>query len=122
MPFTDHRVARALEIFISRNEKLQKELANLSRHPGGLNVEELRAKHAQDAYLNAVEEQGTNPYDFALRFLARTPAELEEMRESRRKELRQPVQCGHVSKPEILQGNANDNFQPATSQRASGAR
>lgn len=58
MPFTDHSVAKALEIFISRNEKLQKELANLSRQPGGLYVEELRARHAQAAYLNAVEEQG----------------------------------------------------------------
>lgn len=36
MPFTDRRLAKALEIFISRNEKLQKELANLSRHPGVL--------------------------------------------------------------------------------------
>jgi len=122
MPFTDHRVAKALDIFISRNEKLQKELANLSRHPGGLYVEELRAEHAQSAYLNAVADQGTNPYDFALRFLARTPAELEEMRELRRQELSQTGQCGHVSKAENLQGNANDDLQSDTSQRSSGAR
>lgn len=118
MPFTDRRIAKALEIFISRHEKLQKELANLSRHPGGLYVEELRMKHAQTAYLNAVEEQGTNPYDFALRFLARTPAELEEMREQRRREIGANAQCGHVSRTEHLQSNANDDFQPAPSPEA----
>jgi hypothetical protein len=96
MPFNDHRVAKALDIFISRNEKLQRELANLSRHPGGLYVEELRIAHAQTAYLNAVVDQGTNPYDFALRFLARTPAELESLREQRRQELRQEQVCAHV--------------------------
>jgi hypothetical protein len=96
MPFKDHRVAKALEIFINRNEKLQRELTNLSRHPGGLYVEELRVAHAQTAYLNAVEDQGTNPYDFALRFLARTPAELESLREQRRQELRHEQVCAHV--------------------------
>lgn len=92
MPFNDQRVAKALEIFIHRNEKLQRELASLSQHPGGLYVEERRQQHAQAAYLNAVEDHGTNPYDFALRFLARSPAELEAMREERRHELRQQTQ------------------------------
>jgi|GEM_PF-2584415 len=87
MPFTDHRVAKALEIFINRNAQLQRELASLSRHPGGLFVEERRVQHAQSAYLRAVDEQGTNPYDFALRFLAKTPKELEAMRQERRQEL-----------------------------------
>jgi len=89
MPFNDQRVAKALEIFISRNDKLKRELANLSQHPGGLYVEEHRVRHAQTAYLEAVEAQGTNPYDFALRFLARSPAELEQMREQRRHEMRE---------------------------------
>jgi hypothetical protein len=89
MSFTDHRVAKALEIFVSRNERLQRELAALSRHPGGLFIEEKRAEHAQAAFLPAVEESGTNSFDFALRFLAKTPLELEKMREERRQELQQ---------------------------------
>jgi hypothetical protein len=32
-------------------------LTNLSRHPGGLYVGELRVAHAQTAYLNAVKDQ-----------------------------------------------------------------
>lgn len=87
MPFNDHRVAKALEIFISRNEQLQRELVNLSRHPGGLFMEERRTEHAQTAFLRAVDEQGTNVYDFALRFLAKSPAQLEAMRQERRQEL-----------------------------------
>lgn len=120
MSFTDYRVAKALEVFISRNEKLQKELANLSRHCTGSCVDELRTHHAQTAYLKAVEEQGTNPYDFALRFLARTPSELEEMREQRRQELRRAGLSGSVSTSGNLRGNANDDFQPSASERSSG--
>lgn len=88
MPFSDPRVAKALEISVSRNGNLQDEIANLGRHPGGLYLQERRAEHAQTAFIRAVEDHGTNPYDIALRFLAKIPQELKAMREERRMELR----------------------------------
>ncbi|CAM3126659.1 hypothetical protein BZK31_14190 [Pseudomonas floridensis] len=84
MPFTDTQISQALEIFIRRNEQLQQELANFSRHPGGLFISERRAEHARSAFLRAAQERDTTPHDFALRLLARTPSELEQLREERR--------------------------------------
>lgn len=85
MPFTDPYVTQALDIFIRRNEQLQQELANFNRHPGGLFVSERRAEHARTAFLRAAQERDTSPQDFALRLLARTPDELEQLREARRR-------------------------------------
>ncbi|QHF03272.1 MULTISPECIES: DUF6388 family protein [Pseudomonas syringae group] len=87
MPFSDTQVIQALEIFIRRNEQLQQELANLNRHPGGLFISERRAEHARSAFLRAAQERDTTPLDFALRLIARTPSELEQLREERRMRL-----------------------------------
>lgn len=100
MPFSDPRVVKALEIFVSRNGNLQDELANLGRQPGGLYLQERRAEHAQAAFIRAVEDHGTNPYDFALRFLAKSPQELEMMREERRMELR-ALSTSHGVNPQV---------------------
>ncbi|SHM62808.1 hypothetical protein SAMN05216593_1029 [Pseudomonas asturiensis] len=87
MPFSDTQVSQALEIFIRRNEQLRQELANFNRHPGGLFISERRAEHARSAFLRAAQERDTTPHDFALRLIARTPAELEQLREERRMRL-----------------------------------
>ena len=84
MLFTDNQISKALEIFIRRDEQLQQELANFNRHPGGLFISERRAEHARSAFLRAAQERDTTPHDFALRLLARTPSELEQLREERR--------------------------------------
>lgn len=76
-----------LETFIVCKVQLERKLASLSRQPGGLFVEERRIRHAQSAYLRAVDEPDTDPYDFALRLLAKTQKELEVMRQARREEL-----------------------------------
>jgi len=94
MPFADHRVARALQIFIDRNEKVQKQISFACRGHSGAALDQQREETARAAYLEAFETQGTNPFDFALRYLAKSPAELEQMREQRRQELREQTgQC-----------------------------
>jgi hypothetical protein len=78
------QLARALEIFISRNTELQRYLENFHVHPGGLNIPERREAHARDAFARAAEDRGTTVEDYALTLIARTPAELEQLRSERR--------------------------------------
>ena len=73
-----------LEIFISRNETLQWELANFHIHPGGLFIQQRKDDHARSAFARAAEERRTTPQDYALMLIARSPAELEQPREERR--------------------------------------
>lgn len=77
----------ALEIFISRNENLRWELANFHIHPGGLFIQQRKEDHAHAAFNRAAEERRTTPQDYALMLIARSPAELEQLREERRQEM-----------------------------------
>jgi hypothetical protein len=81
------QVAQALEIFIGRNEDLQRELENFHVHPGGLRIQERREAYALAAFERAAEERGTTAEDYALTLIARSPAELEQLREERRRRI-----------------------------------
>lgn len=78
---------QAIAIFISRNEELQRCLKNFHVHPGGINIQARREEYAKSAFAVAAEERGTTIEDYALTLIARSPAELEQLRNERRKEL-----------------------------------
>lgn len=78
---------RAIAIFISRNEELQRYLKNFHVHPGGINIQARRDEYAKSAFATAAEERGTTVEDYALTLIARSPTELEQLRNERRKEL-----------------------------------
>lgn len=80
-------LARALEIFISRDPDLQRELDNFHVHPGGLRIPERRQDYAKAAFARAAEDRGTTVEDYALTLIAKTPAELEHLRAERRLKL-----------------------------------
>jgi hypothetical protein len=84
---TTQLMTTALEIFISRNETLQWELANFHIHPGGLFIRQRKDDHAKAAFARAAEERRTTPQDYALMLVARSPSELERLREERRREM-----------------------------------
>jgi hypothetical protein len=78
---------RAIAIFISRNEDLQRYLKNFHVHPGGLRIPERREDYAKAAFARAAEDRGTTVEDYALTLIARTPAELEQLRAERREKI-----------------------------------
>lgn len=78
---------QAVAIFISRNEELQRYLKNFHVHPGGINIQARREEYAKAAFASAAEERGTTVEDYALTLIARSPVELEQLRNERRKEL-----------------------------------
>lgn len=75
---------QAIAIFISRNEELQRYLKNFHVHPGGINIQARREEYAKSAFAVAAEERGTTVEDYALTLIARSPAELEQLRNERR--------------------------------------
>lgn len=81
------QLARALAIFISRNADLQRELQNFHVHPGGLRIPERREDYAKAAFARAAEDRGTTVEDYALTLIAKTPAELEQLRAERRQKI-----------------------------------
>jgi hypothetical protein len=87
MTCNTERAIRALDIFISRNEELQRELANFHVHPGGLFIQDRRHDHAMAAFARAAQDRGTTVEDYALTIIAKSPAELEQLRAERRQEL-----------------------------------
>lgn len=98
MPFHDPRIAKALEIFASRNVHVQRELQHAARMVDGTELEARRTEIIQAAFMRAVEDNATNAHDFALRYLARTPQELEAMREERRLELARTSPVVHLDR------------------------